>query len=161
MKVIKYCWSFQEAIENGPHILEWINSKTPKLLLAPIFLTFVYFPLVYSMHIFKSEKLRESRIPFDTSLWILCLEICSKHLCQNMEEFSPVNLCFVQQLLACKDSLICETLISNLYRLSTKEPIPIIFECWKRLTFPFPNKQEWPHLSKWETNTKFHLNDDT
>ena len=35
------------------------------------------------MHIFKSKKLRESRIPSDTSLWIICLEICPKPLYHN------------------------------------------------------------------------------
>ena len=111
MEVIKYYWPFQEVVGNGPQISIWTNSKTPELLLAPIFLTFVFFPLMNSMHIFKSEKLRESRIPSNTSLWILCLEIYPKHL-GHMEEFSLVNLCFVPQLLACKNSLICETLIS-------------------------------------------------
>ena len=75
INVIKYCWSFHEIVGNDPQISVYISSKTSVALLAPNLLVFVYFPFMQFVQISKSAKSRESRIPYDTSLSILLLEM--------------------------------------------------------------------------------------
>src|SRR4051812_34442798 len=74
-KLIKYCCPFQEALGNRPQMSVCISSKSSLLLYAPVFLLFVCFPFTHSIQTLRSDKSRESMIPSDISLWILCLEM--------------------------------------------------------------------------------------
>ena len=136
MNVIKYYCLFQEAIGNGSQMSVYINSKTSVHLLAPNFLMFVYFSLIHFTQTSNFLKLRKSRIPSDTSLWIIYLETWPKYLCHNITEF-PFNLSFVPHDLENR-TLLDEACESSMYRLLIKELVPISLEFWKRQTLLFP-----------------------
>ena len=96
------------------------------------FLMFVYFSLMHSMHIFKSKKLRESRIPSNTSLWIICLEICPKYLYHNqglkIRDISPKY----------RISKVAEMKLGTDYQLGKKlgkiDKISLIFWFWANIS---------------------------
>lgn len=77
-------------MEKGLYIVVCIISGISMLLLAPLIVLLVCFPLIQSILVLKLVKSRVHKTPSSAILLILPMKICANLMRQSLEKFSLI-----------------------------------------------------------------------